>query len=118
MIKILLLSFMTISLSHSEVGTYLNTSNTRCVFDLHPNPNGNGFCYRYYTTPTIIRCSTVAKITQFIKGYDYNTTTSICALEHDLKLTGLDKESHTNLIMYLAIAFTLSFFSILFMLIV
>ncbi len=118
MTKILLLSFITISSAYSEVGTYLYTKNTRCIEDLHPNPNGNGFCYRYSNNPNRVRCTTRAKLTQFIKGYEYNVSTGVCALEDDLKLTGLDKESHTNLMMYLAIAFTLSFFSILFMLIV
>ena len=118
MIKILLLTLIIVSSSYSEVGTYLYTKNTRCIEDLHPNPNGNGFCYRYSNNPNRVRCTTRAKLTQFIKGYEYNSNTGDCTLEHDLELTGLDKVSHSHLMMYLAIAFTLSFFSILFMLIV
>ena len=117
MTKLYLIIFITVS-AYSEVGTYLYTKNTRCIEDLYPNPNGNGFCYRYSNNTNRVRCSTRAKLTNFIKGYEYNSNTGTCTLEHDLQITGLDKESHTNLMMYLAIAFTLAFFSILFMLIV
>jgi hypothetical protein len=118
MIKTLLLTLIIVSASYGEVGTYLYTKNTRCIEDLHPNPNANGFCYRYSNNPNRVRCTTRAKLTQFIKGYEYNSNTGECTLERDLKLTGLNKESYSSLMMYLAIAFTLAFFSILFMLIV
>ena len=118
MIKILLINLVIISASYSEIGTYLYTKNTKCIFDLQPNQNDNGFCYRYYTTPDRQRCTRTAKLLQFIKGYDYNTSTGNCDLEHDLKITGLDKDAHTNIMLYLALAFSLAFFSILFMLVI
>ena len=104
------LIFILFSLSlHAEVGTYLYTRNTRCVFDLQPNLNNNGFCYRYFTSPNNLRCTRTAKITQFVKGYDYNQSTNRCELEHDLRITGLNKESHSNIMIYLSIAFSFIF---------
>ena len=102
---------------HAEIGTYLYTKNTRCVYDLHPNPSANGFCYRYSNNPNIVRCTRTAKITHFIKGYDFNASTGQCILEHDLKLTGLDKDAHNNIMLFLSIAFSLIFFTTLFMLV-
>ena len=117
MIKLYLIIFLTVS-AYSEVGTYLYTKNTRCIQDLQPNQNANGFCYRYSNNLNIQRCSTRAKLSQFIKGYEYNSTTSKCELEHDLQITGLDKESQSNIMIYLSIAFSLAFFAVLFMLVV
>jgi len=116
MIKLFLVFLLTIFI-HADIGTYLFTKNTRCVFDLIPNPQDTGFCYRYFTTPNRSRCTASAKITQFIKGYDFNNTTGTCELEHDLQITGLDKDTHTNIMLYTALAFSLAFFSILFMLV-
>jgi len=117
MIKILLLSLITISLAYSEIGTYLYTKNTKCIFDLQPNQNGNGFCYKYYTTPNTQRCTRTAKLSQFIKGYEYNTSIGECTIEHDLQLTGLNKEAQSNIMIFLSIAFSLIFFTTLFMLV-
>jgi hypothetical protein len=114
--KLLILLIFTLSL-HAEIGTYLYTKNTRCIHELQPNQNGNGLCYRYSNNPNTQRCSTRAKLTHFIKGYDYNTSTGKCVLEHDLKLTGLDKDAHNNIMLFLSIAFSLIFFTTLFMLV-
>ena len=113
--KLLIFTLLTLSL-HAEIGTYLYTKNTKCIFDLQPNQNNNGFCYRYFTSPNRQRCTRTAKLTHFIKGYDYNN--SKCELEHDLKLTGLTKEAQSNIMIYISIAFSLAFFTILFMLVV
>jgi len=114
--KLLILLTFTLSLQ-ADIGTYLYTKNTRCVHDLQPNQNGNGLCYRYSNNPNIQRCSTRAKLTHFIKGYDYNVTTNNCILEHDLKLTGLDKDAYNNMILFLSIAFSLIFFTTLTMMV-
>ena len=115
--KFLILLFVTVSV-HAEIGTYLYTKNTRCIFDLEPNQNSNGFCYKYHTSSNRKRCTRNAKLSQFIKGYDYNASTGKCELEHDLQLTGLDKESQSNIMIYLSVAFSLAFFAVLFMLVV
>jgi len=115
--KLLIFFLLTLSI-HAEIGTYLYTKNTRCIFDLQPNQNANGFCYRYSNHPNIQRCTTGAKLTHFIKGYDYNASTSNCELEHDLQITGLDKQSQSNIMIYISVAFSLAFFVILFMLVV
>ena len=115
--KTLIFFLITISI-HAEIGTYLYTKNTKCIFDLKPNQNDNGFCYKYYTTPNRERCTRTAKLSQFIKGYDYNSSTGKCELEHDLQLTGLNKENQSNIMIYLSVAFSLAFFAVLFMLVV
>ena len=118
MIKICLFSLIIISVSYSDTGIYLYTKNTRCIHDLKPNNTNSGFCYRYSNNPTTQRCTRLAKITHFIKGYTYNTSTNECELEHDLQITGLSSESHSNIMINLSVAFSLAFFSILFMLVV
>jgi len=115
--KLLIFFLLTLSI-HAEIGTYLYTKNTRCIFDLEPYKKANGFCYRYSNHPNRRRCSRRAKLTHFIKGYDYNTSTGKCELEHDLQITGLDKESQSNIMIYISVAFSLAFFTILFMLVV
>lgn len=114
--KLFIIFLFTLSI-HANIGTYLYTINTRCIQDLRPNPDANGFCYRYSNHLNIQRCSTRAKLTNFIKGYDFNTSTGECVLEHDLKLTGLDKDSYINIMLFLSIAFSLVFFTTLFMLV-
>jgi len=113
--KLLIICLFTLSI-HADIGTYLYTKNTRCIFDLQPNQNENGFCYRYSNHPNTLRCTKTAKLTHFIKGYDYNTSTGECVLEHDLKLTGLDKDAYNNVMLFLSIAFSLIFFTTLFFL--
>ena len=112
--KFALFLLFTLSIN-AEVGTYLYTKNTKCIFDLQPNQNANGFCYRYFTSPNRQRCTRTAKLEHFIKGYDYNN--SKCELEHDLKLTGLDKDAQSNIMIYLSIAFSLIFFTTLFIMV-
>ncbi len=89
---------------YSNVGTYLYTKNTRCVYDLAANQNGNGFCYRYSDNPNTLRCSTRAKITQFIAGYDYNATSDTCHREHDLMITGLNYDDKNRIVAYTALS--------------
>jgi len=93
----------------SQTGTYLYVKNTRCVYDLVPNNVGNGFCYKYSDHPNVQRCSTRAKITDYVAGYDYNASTDRCELEHDLQITGMRKEDYTRVMAYLAIAFSFVF---------
>lgn len=112
--KLVLFFIFTLSIN-AEIGTYLYTKNTKCIFDLQPNQNDNGFCYRYFTSPNRQRCTRTAKLSQFIKGYDYNN--SECKLEHDLKVTGLDKDAQSNIMIYLSIAFSLIFFTTLFIMV-
>jgi len=100
---------------YSDVGTYLYTKNTRCVYDLAPNQNGNGFCYRYSDNPNTLRCSTRSKITQFIAGYDYNATSDTCALEHDLAITGLRYDDKNRIVAYIALSiFTVFILALIF----
>jgi hypothetical protein len=114
--KLFIICLFTLSI-YADIGTYLYTKNTRCIYDLHPSQNSNGFCYKYSNNPNTERCSTRAKLTHFIKGYDYNTSTGQCVLEHDLKLTGLDKDAYNNIMLFLSIVFSLIFFTTLFMLV-
>lgn len=115
--KLLIFFLLTLSI-HAEIGTYLYTKNTRCIFELQPNQNDDGFCYRYSNNPNTQRCTRTSKLTHFIKGYDYNTSTGKCELEHDLQIAGLDKELQSNIMIYISAAFSLAFFSILFMLVI
>ena len=123
MIKIILLLLITFSASYSKVGTYLFVNDTRCVQDLTPNKytrgrkRTTGWCYSYSSLPSSKRCNTSAKLTDFIKGYDYNFSTGLCTLENDLQITGLDKDAHNNIMLFLSIAFSLIFFTTLFMLV-
>ena len=114
--KLLIFFAFTLSI-YAQTGTYLYTKNTRCIQDLHPNQNDNGFCYTYSNNQSREYCTKTSKLTDFIKGYDFNTTTGQCVLEHDLKLTGLDKDAHNNIMLFLSIAFSLVFFTTLFMLV-
>lgn len=98
MFKLLSLFFI-ITYSYSD---YLYTENTRCVYDLRPNDDGDGFCYRYRDGYDREYCSSSADLDDFVAGYEY--VSGVCELDHDLAITGLSFADKNMIDAYMALA--------------
>ena len=100
-------------LTFSIHADYLYTKNNRCVVNLLPYDGSKGWCYTYVDTGNNA-CSTRAKRTNFLEGYDFNN--SICRLNSDLVYTGLDFFDYNFLMSLFATLIFTIFIAILFFL--